>query len=243
MCTITNESLIFYSLSCRPHSSVELEVMFHPDSKIKYEETIAIKVNGGPDRLLRCKASIGKANCALSHKMVDYGVVTVGMPKHQNITLANAGQTDAFFHCEVPSGYLTYFFCRSQDHWSIYFFLNYFLRSSHSSELVISPNQGCVRAGSTQELEVTLTPLKKTIYDMEVEISIPGGKPLKFNVRARADIPTVALKEDEFDFGTVYVGATARLPITLSNTSMIPALVIVDLVQHPEFFLAATDSR
>jgi hypothetical protein len=45
------------------------------------------------------------------------------------------------------------------------------------------------------------------------------------------------VRQEELNFGGVYVGATHRLAITLMNTSMIPAMVIINLAQFPEFYI------
>eukprot|EP01119_Soliformovum_irregulare_P018090 TRINITY_DN5485_c0_g2_i1.p1 TRINITY_DN5485_c0_g2~~TRINITY_DN5485_c0_g2_i1.p1 ORF type:complete len:1724 (+),score=575.60 TRINITY_DN5485_c0_g2_i1:408-5174(+) len=68
-------------------------------------------------------------------------------------------------------------------------------------------------------------------------VSVPGGKPMKLGIKGRADVPSVNLKQDSFDFGAVYIGTSARLPITLSNTSSLAAMVILDLHQFEEFNL------
>ena len=71
----------------------------------------------------------------------------------------------------------------------------------------------------------------------QLNISIPGGKPLKIRLKARADVPNVIVEESEFAFGNVFVGATCRRPLTLTNTSMIPAMVVCDLSARPDFYL------
>ena len=47
--------------------------------------------------------------------------------------------------------------------------------------------------------------------------------------RAEGVVPAVDLKEDEFDFGAVYLGNTGRLPLNLVNTTPVPAVVAIDL--------------
>jgi hypothetical protein len=52
-----------------------------------------------------------------------------------------------------------------------------------------------------KDLDLTFTPLKKQVYDFEVKVTIPGGKPVKIQIRARADVPNVSVKQDAFDYG------------------------------------------
>ena len=158
--------------SIKPHGTIDLEVMFHPDTKTRYEESVTIKVNGGPDRVIRCSAKISKANVAISHKLVDFEIISLGLSKRQTLLLQNTVQTDAFFQCE----------------------------QSETNDLIVSPSSGWIRGGASQELELVLTPLKKFMYDIPVNINIPGGKPLKFKVRGRADVPTVSIQQEIIKF-------------------------------------------
>jgi hypothetical protein len=64
-----------------------------------------------------------------------------------------------------------------------------------SSELSVVPQQGCIRAGSNQELELTINPEKKNMYEIPVKTSIPGGKGLSFNVIAKVDVPSVSVSQ------------------------------------------------
>lgn len=38
--------------------------------------------------------------------------------------------------------------------------------------------------------------------------------------------------QDEFGFGPVYIGALAKLPLTLVNTTPVPAKLLVDMVSN-----------
>ncbi len=62
---------------------MDLEVMFHPDQKTQYEESILVKVNGGPDRFIRCFAKLGKAIVNSNPKALDFDVIAVGLSKQQ----------------------------------------------------------------------------------------------------------------------------------------------------------------
>ncbi|PRP78761.1 hypothetical protein PROFUN_00934 [Planoprotostelium fungivorum] len=198
----------------KPHSSLDMEVKFLPDSKMKYEETILIKVNGGPDKAIRCFSKLGKVDVVCSHKVVDFEIVAVGLSKTQMISLMNTSSCDAFVHAE-----------------------------STVPELSVSPKQACIRAGASLEMELKLKPTKRFFYEIELNILVPGGKSLKIRVKARADVPNVIVEEESFDYGNVYVGATSRLPLTLSNTSIIPAMVICDLSAHSEFFVVIANQQ
>jgi hypothetical protein len=195
---------------------VDLEITFHPDSKTKYEETITVKVTGGPDRVIRCTAKIGKANCILSHKIIDFDVVAIGQSKKQTLTIQNSGSSDAYFLCEIPKEF---------------------------PELSIWPDQAWIRANASQELELVVKPSTKKLYDMPITIHVPGGKPLKCKARAKADVPIISIVQDEIQFGNVYVGGSASQKVTLSNTSIIPAIVSLDLSKSTDFSVSLDDPQ
>jgi hypothetical protein len=202
--------------------------VFHPDTKNKYEEPITIKVNGGPDRLIRCSSKIPKSNIINSHKLLDFEIVAVGLSKRKTITLQNSNTTDAFFQCEDITA---------------------------NGELTISPNQGWIRGSGSQELELVLRPSKKQVYDIPVNMNVPGGKGIRFQVRGRADVPNVTIAEDVINFGgyfvnyllltwklAVYVGATSQERVTFVNQSLIPAVVVLNL-KDPDFFLSLPEEK
>lgn len=137
---------------------------------------ITIKVNGGPDRAIRCSSKIPKSTVVNSHKLLDFEIVAVGLSKKKSITLQNSNSTDAFFQCE---------------------------EISIASDLVLSPSQGWIRGNGSQELELTLKPTKKQVYDLPVNINVPGGKSIRFQVRGRADVPNVTILQDTINFGGI----------------------------------------
>ena len=55
--------------------------------------------------------------------------------------------------------------------------------------------------------------------------------------RAEGVIPEVAVTEDEFNFGAVYIGNRTKLPLSLVNLKPVPAIVTVDLRATPELQL------
>jgi len=54
-------------------------------------------------------------------------------------------------------------------------------------------------------------------------------------VRACAKIPDIEIDEAELDFGGITFGDSKTLPLTVHNHSDIPAKLILDIREHPEF--------
>lgn len=52
---------------------------------------------------------------------------------------------------------------------------------------------------------------------------VRGGKPVKLSIKGEAVLPAVDIKETQLDFGEVYTGVSARIPITIINTTPVLA--------------------
>jgi len=56
-----------------------------------------------------------------------------------------------------------------------------------------------------------------------VLVEVRGGKPVKLVIKGEAVLPAVDIQESHLDFGEVYTGVTARIPITIINTTPVLA--------------------
>ena len=54
-------------------------------------------------------------------------------------------------------------------------------------------------------------------------LEVRGGKPVKLMVKGEAVLPAVDIQQKALDFGEVYTGVTARIPITIINTTPVLA--------------------
>ena len=54
-------------------------------------------------------------------------------------------------------------------------------------------------------------------------------------VRACSKIPDIEIEEAELDFGGITFGDSKTLPLTVYNNSDIPAKLLLDIREHPEF--------
>ena len=72
-------------------------------------------------------------------------------------------------------------------------------------------------------------------FSAEIIVNIRGGKPLRMPVRAVAKIPEIQIEEIELDFGGITFGDSKTLLLTIHNRSDIPAKLILDIREYPEF--------
>ena len=54
-------------------------------------------------------------------------------------------------------------------------------------------------------------------------VEVRGGKAVKLVIKGEAVLPAVDIQEARLDFGEVYTGVTARIPITIINTTPVLA--------------------
>lgn len=74
-------------------------------------------------------------------------------------------------------------------------------------------------------------------HGVQVMVEVRGGKAVKLVIKGEAVLPAVDIQESRLDFGEVYTGVTARIPITIINTT--PVLAGQSPRPHPA---AATSS-
>ena len=158
---------------------------------------------------------------ACSRAQVDFGVITAGIAKERTFLIKNPGQAEAVFSFdEPPPGW------------------------------VVRPMRGAVRAGGSSEVSVEVLgvpPEGQSVLELVATLtcSIRCGRPLKLPVRAECRVPEVTVEQDEIGFGGVVAGATNWKPLTLTNTSAVPATLHLDLSALPDVNvkLAATTNE
>lgn len=74
-------------------------------------------------------------------------------------------------------------------------------------------------------------------------LEVRGGKPVKLAVKGEAVLPAVDIQQEALDFGEVYTGVTARIPLTIINTTPVLAgMLSALLVRHPSHGYQTQDS-
>lgn len=105
----------------------------------------------------------------------------------------------------------------------------------NSEELTIQPKKGRIAPESRAVFTVDFISHVEVDFYAEITVHIRGGKPLKMPVRAFAKIPDIEIEEHDLDFGGITVGDSRTLPMTVYNHSDIPAILQLDIREHPEF--------
>ncbi|KAK9828703.1 hypothetical protein WJX72_001600 [[Myrmecia] bisecta] len=200
--------------SVRANSSQEVLVRWAPAPDAApgdHQARLTLKLKGGdgPEQQVRLQALLPEGKLAFKDKVLDFGAIPVGRPQTRTIVMRNQGSYDAIFQV-LPN-----------------------------DQLRCMPDRGRLAPGSMFEVEVTLNALQAQTIQSSLAVEVRGGgaKPLKLPVLAQACMPAVSIQEPEFNFGDVYIGVAARLPLTIINTTAVPAGVHIDLISFPEFSL------
>ena len=72
-------------------------------------------------------------------------------------------------------------------------------------------------------------------FSATITVHIRGGRALKMPVSACAKIPDIDIAESGLDFGGITFGDSKTLPLTVHNHSDIPAKLVLDIREYPEF--------
>jgi len=188
-------------------SSKSVQVTFHPTGQKSEEERLVLSIDDGNSIDVTCLGIVNEARCAFMEKPLDFGNIPVGLAaKEQPLHIKNSMRTTAIFHVECDS-----------------------------EELTISPTKG--RIGAEQKMLFTVGFISHVEADFQADITvnIRGGKPLKMPVRACAKIPAIEIAEAGLDFGGITLGDSKTLSLTVYNHSDIPAKLILDIREYPEF--------
>lgn len=184
-----------------------IEITYVPTTHNKDEETLVLNVVGGPSRSVKCIGDTGFPKCSLLRKRVDFGLIPIGIQKNQTLRIKNSGEDDAIFSiCQL-----------------------------NSSEIHISPMSGRIAAHDSTSLQISFKSLIAHTFELPVQVLVVGAPTLNFIIAGQSELPKVHLSNTEFDFGRLFVGSSASLEAEISNVGIIPAILFLDLSNHPEF--------
>ena len=171
------------------------------------EETLIMKVENGENQALVVRGEVTEARCMFMQKILDYGVIAVGIKVEKTISIKNSDPKNAIFHVK-----------------------------RFPNQMIVSPMRGKIPPEGKFPLKVVLCTMFEEELNGELEVMVRGGKaPLKLQVHASSVIPRVYIQEPDIDFGQVTVSSTLLRRFTLVNESPIPAILYLNLEDHPEF--------
>ncbi|EFJ49198.1 hypothetical protein VOLCADRAFT_90100 [Volvox carteri f. nagariensis] len=194
----------------RSQSSVEVVVRWAPDmmGPPKQEGFLIIKMVGGEaPKRIYMTGELPEGNVRPKDKELVVSVVPVGIQQSTVLQIKNHGSRDTAF------------------------------RFLSNEELITKPSSGRIAADETLDIEVLFTANEPGTFLSCLALEMRGGNIVKIPFRAEAVVPNVEIEQDEFNFGSVFVGSSSRLPLTLRNTSQVAATLMIDLVAHPDLQL------
>lgn len=171
------------------------------------EEIMVLQIDDGNSVDVKCLGIVNEAKCAFVEKQLDFGNIPVGLKAvEQTLHIRNQMRTTAIFHVECDA-----------------------------EELTISPMKGRITADQKQILTVGFISHVELDFEAEITVHIRGGRPLKLPVRASAKIPDIEIEEPALDYGGITFGDSKTLDLTIYNHSDIPAKLLLDIREYPEF--------
>ena len=174
------------------------------------EETLVLKVENGENQGLLARGEVSEARCAFMQKNLDFGIIAVGIKVEKLISIKNSDPKNAIFHVK-----------------------------KYPSQMTVGPMRGRIAPEAKFPLKVVLCTMFEEELNGELEVMVRGGKStLRLQVHATSIIPKVYIQEPDIDFGGVTVSSQLTRRFTLVNESPIPAVLYLNLEDHPEFEIA-----
>lgn len=170
---------------------------------------LELSVVGNPEPIVvPCSGEAGEPRARFKEKHLDLGTCAVGFTTHRSVSIANLGEVDAVFSV---------------------------LPLHDGAPVSCEPTRGRIAEASSKEIEITCYFDEPGSHDFPLCVKLRGGKIIKCRVTAEAIVPVVSVKQKRFTFDDVFVGGVRRLPVTVTNHSVIDATFVINLKKFPEF--------
>lgn len=189
------------------NKTLNIEIKYTPGVISQDECTVTLDVVGGQSRTLKLIANIGSPKCILSKKLINFGLLPIGIGSTQQLKVRNDSEDDAIFN----------------------------LDTKNAPELTIIPMNGRIPANDNIILNVSFVGIQARYFDLPVTVNICGAQPITFSVQGQVEMPQVQIINPSFDFGCVYVGSYIAIEGKIRNVGEIPAILFLDLSAHPQF--------
>jgi len=193
----------------QPKSTLSCEVVYKPGIVSHSDALLTLQVEGGPQRLLKCKGIAGEPNISIKGSPVKFDLIPLGIERIIDVTLKNDGIDPGFF---IIAPYK-------------YDFIS------------IKPSNGIIKPNESQSLSVIVKCTKPGVFDADIPIEVYGQNPIKLKVIGNAENPQIQLKFSNLDFGKVFIGTSDSRIINIRNVGRISAVVFLDLGYYNQFSL------
>ena len=197
----------------QPNSSISLEIIYTPDQTSHHERMIDLTIFGGESKTIKLVGDTGKPIFTLNKRLIDFGIITFGSKVIDVIELENEGNDDGFFN----------------------------ISHNFVNILSISPSKGRLKKHSKIQFQLEVNCQKPGKFEIPVVISLCGMPPLQFNIKGNSAMPQISFscedcKNNIIDFGKVFLGSILKKTISLSNTGLIPATLVLDMKNYTTNF-------
>ena len=203
--------------AAEPMSQEEVQIYYNPGQGTSHEATLKVDVIGGSSMQLNCVGEVEEGQIECKPKSLDFGSVAAGTATKKALTLIAKGSNNNVFFVD-----------KDELH-------------TRCPGLVISPDKGMVPSGGQLQLVAALKANKPVKIDSYFYVQVRGGKSVKVSVKIDVNVPTVNIKTEEIDFGSVYLGGTGIVPVQIENSSNFPAIFTLDLRKYSEFSAKVPD--
>jgi hypothetical protein len=195
----------------QPGTSLDVSLTYAPSFGSKNEEVLDLELDPGVANALKCIGHSDDAKCVFAEKKVDFGPVAIAHNYSKTVTLKSKGTTAAVFSVEPLA---------------------------RKYGITVEPMKGRINPGEKLELTVNFNPPTTRVYDdVTILVQVRSGRPAKLQFAATALSPECDVEQDEFNFESITIGASARQLLSVTNKSEIPASVLVDLSDYDDFSL------
>ena len=72
-------------------------------------------------------------------------------------------------------------------------------------------------------MDISMSIMVPRVISTFVALDVHAGKAAKLIVKAEVVLPAIEVAETGYEFGEVSIGAVAKLPVTLTNPSLVSA--------------------
>ena len=193
-----------------PHGQRNIEITYTPQQSNESQCTAYLAVQGGPTRKLSLSGSVQDTRCAFTTQKVDFGPVAVGSSVQRTVSIKSFGPSSTVFSIvSLPPG------------------------------LTVNTSRNRLAANQSHEVVMTLRPTQAASLQCQLVCNIRGMKqPLRLAVKAEPKIPKVELRAvSGLDFDKVIVGTHEYRHLELCNVGGIPATLLLDMSDVPDFQL------
>ena len=214
-----------------PGEKYTMEIIFSPKSEIyKHDPEEDLKlniVNGSAPLIFKASGTIPQSHCKILGEK-DKGSVRLAIPSRGEDPNAQHNEVLNFDFVHIGVEETREFTIKNEKN----MIAAYSIVNPDKEVLTFKEQTGYVQ--TTKTILVTIKcKEQRNDCNIDVDIHIRGGNPLRLTIKANIIIPDVTIVQPEFNFGEVSYNEKSILKLTFRNQSKLSARIIVDLKSNP----------